>query len=698
MPGDGDHVDFSGGTFHDKVVGKEEHHHYPPPPKPGQIIEGDIPQPPKVFQPRPALLEELDEVLRPQADTGGAVAICAMAGTPGVGKSVLAASYAWACQHANWPIVAWIPAAGEEQILTGLGALADRLGLRGGEDDAAAVALRVKTHLAATREPALVVFDNALEVETVRRWCPSTGATRVIITSRNHAFTRAYPLVEVHAFTPRQATAFLTDYTGIRDDDDGAARVAAELGCLPLALAQAAAVIVRRRITYAAYLDLLRAFPLERYLPRLDGDPYPTGTAQAILLSITQAEESAPGIRDLLEVLAVLSPAGIPRAILYGGGADGSAPDAQVVDSVDEALAILAEASLIGFSEDGTAVLMHRLIQRVLRERATHEDRLSQILQTTTGLLAAYNTTLPDGAATWGARAAVEVLHEQTSTVYAIACRADALNPGLLNLRTWCGQYLHDLADLRRATPLLEQTLADHERVLGADHPSTLASRNNLAYAYESAGDLARAIPLYEQTLADSERVLGADHPSTLTSRNNLASTYESAGDLARAIPLYEQTLADRERVLGADHPDTLASRNNLAYVYESAGDLARAIPLHKQTATDCEQALGADHPSTLTSRNNLASAYYAAGDLARATLLYEQTLADRERVLGADHPSTLTSRNNLASTYESAGDLARAIPLYEQTLADCEQLLGSEHPTTVTVRANLQATRRSAP
>ena len=91
--------------------------------------------------------------------------------------------------------------------------------------------------------------------------------------------------------------------------------------------------------------------------------------------------------------------------------------------------------------------------------------------------------------------------------------------------------------------------------MLGADHPDTLHSRNNLADAYQAAGRLGEAIPLYEQTLADRERVLGADHPDTLTSRNNLAGAYEAAGRLGEAIPLYEQTLADRERVLGADHP-----------------------------------------------------------------------------------------------------------------------------------------------
>ena len=57
----------------------------------------------------------------------------------------------------------------------------------------------------------------------------------------------------------------------------------------------------------------------------------------------------------------------------------------------------------------------------------------------------------------------------------------------------------------------------------------------------------------------------GADHPDTLSSRHNLAYAYESAGDLGRAIPLYEQTLADRLRVLGADHPETEALRVSLA-------------------------------------------------------------------------------------------------------------------------------------
>ena len=49
-------------------------------------------------------------------------------------------------------------------------------------------------------------------------------------------------------------------------------------------------------------------------------------------------------------------------------------------------------------------------------------------------------------------------------------------------------------------------------------------TRNNLAMAYRAAGRTAEAIPLLERTLADCERMLGADHPDTNAARNNLAA------------------------------------------------------------------------------------------------------------------------------------------------------------------------------
>ncbi|MGC5172079.1 tetratricopeptide repeat protein [Microbacterium sp. DT81.1] len=111
----------------------------------------------------------------------------------------------------------------------------------------------------------------------------------------------------------------------------------------------------------------------------------------------------------------------------------------------------------------------------------------------------------------------------------------------------------------------MRQSLLGLERILGPDHPQTIECRNNLAWAYESAGDLTRAIPLYERAVADFERVMGPDHPRTAGCRVNLVRVYVSSGDLARAVPQLKRVVSHLERVLGSDHPDTLMTRDVLA-------------------------------------------------------------------------------------------------------------------------------------
>ncbi|MCA1678834.1 MAG: tetratricopeptide repeat protein, partial [Actinobacteria bacterium] len=77
------------------------------------------------------------------------------------------------------------------------------------------------------------------------------------------------------------------------------------------------------------------------------------------------------------------------------------------------------------------------------------------------------------------------------------------------------------------AITILEPLLADHQRTLGAEHPNTLSTRNNLANAYQDAGRTQDAIAIYEPLLADLERILGAEHPNTLSTRGNLANAYQ---------------------------------------------------------------------------------------------------------------------------------------------------------------------------
>ena len=77
----------------------------------------------------------------------------------------------------------------------------------------------------------------------------------------------------------------------------------------------------RRYPTYPAYLGALDRVALAKVLPPADGDPYPHGAAQAILLAVDDLNTADPGrlARRLLDQLAV--PQLTTRATSYGHGA-----------------------------------------------------------------------------------------------------------------------------------------------------------------------------------------------------------------------------------------------------------------------------------------------------------------------------------------------------------------------------------------
>ena len=626
------------------------------------VVAGDVPQEPAGFQPRADLLAELDA---PSPGRGRVRVVRAVTGMRGVGKTQLAAAYARARIDEGWRLVAWVNAETTAAVLGGLAEVAAALGLDEGTGDAEAAGRAVRRRLEAGGDRCLLVFDNAADPADLLPFLPAAGNARVLITSNERAVGDLGAGVAVDVFTEPEALAFLAGRTGSADAA-GARLLAGELGRLPLALAQAAAVIAAQHLDYPAYLQRLRAKPVEELLQRESAGRYPHGLAAAVLLALdaVRAGDGTGVCGAVMDLVSVLSAAGVPRAVLHAAGQAGAlgGPEAAgpvPAEVVDEALGRLAGSSLLTFSTGGATVTAHRLVMRVIRERLARQGRLAAACQAAAAALQARAGSLEQA---WQDRPARRDLVEQILAVHEHAAAFSGedgsdLTLAVLGLRGWALWFLNDLGDsAAQAIEVAEPLLADRERVLGPDHPDTLTARNNLAEAYQAAGRAAEAIPLHERTLADRERVLGPDHPDTLTSRNNLALAYRDAGRAAEAIPLHERTLADYERTLGPDHPSTLTSRNNLALAYQDAGRAAEAIPLHERTLADRERVLGPDHPSTLPSRNNLAAAYQDAGRAAEAIPLLERTLADRERVLGPDHPDTLASRDNLAAARAALG------------------------------------------
>ena len=212
------------------------------------------------------------------------------------------------------------------------------------------------------------------------------------------------------------------------------------------------------------------------------------------------------------------------------------------------------------------------------------------------------------------------------------------------------------IGDFAMAEPLFRRVLEARERMLGAEHPSTLISLNNFAALLKVKGDLAGAEPLYRRTLEACERTLGAEHPSTLITLNNLATLLSDQGDLVRAEPLHRRALEARERTLGVEHPDTLSSLNNFASLLKDKGDLAGAEPLYRRALEVLERKWGEEHPNSLTSLNNLGALHEARGDWVAAEGLYRRAVAGARKQLLPDHPHREVYERNWARVLAKLG------------------------------------------
>jgi serine/threonine protein kinase/tetratricopeptide (TPR) repeat protein len=246
------------------------------------------------------------------------------------------------------------------------------------------------------------------------------------------------------------------------------------------------------------------------------------------------------------------------------------------------------------------------------------------------------------------------------------------------------------IGESAKAIESLNRSSDTYRHTLGADHPATLATLDNLASAYLLAGRITEAVAVFEQVRDTRVSKLGADHADTLTTLDNLAGAYLAAGKTAEAVSLFEKVRDARAKKLGANHPDTLTTLSNLAGVYHSVGRTAEALALFRQVRDARVMELGADHPLTLISRQSLAAEYFSTGRMVEAVAMLEEVRVACTKKLGAHHPITLVTLLSLAQTYRAAGETAKAIALYEQVRDACTKKLGADHPLTLTTLDNL--------
>jgi len=546
------------------------------------------------FTGRDKYLQSMHEALR----AGNTTVLTQLApGLGGVGKTQLALEYAYR-YAGEYDGVWWLRAEQAVTLRQDYAKLASKLGIPEARDQAQLVEA-VRDELS-QRDRFLLAFDNAIDPDSIKPYLPQGTLGHVIVTTRADHWPRSGSQV-VSRWSLESAVAFL--FKRINDTDAAAAKeLAARLGCLPLALEQAAAYMEICGHLFKDYVQLL-----EKRGPDLvdEGTPeqYENTVRTTWSLAFEQVQRRCPPAADLFNLCSFMAPDAIDVRDLVAAA---DKLPARLAATLKDDLALNdARAALLSFSlicVEGERLSVHRLVQEVARNRlqAAARDEWQK------AALAVVNAIFPQESydvRTWP-MCAKWVAH----ALYVTSLRHSAtLSPrDTSRLLNQVGLYLKNRVDYAQAELLYRRALEIDEATLGANHPEVASRLNNLALLLQDTNRLSEAERLMRRALGIDEANFGPNHPSIAVRLNNLALLLQETNRLSEAEPLMRRALGIDEGCFDPNHPDLAIDLNNLASLLQQTGRLSEAEPLMRRALTILEACLGAEHPNTATVRRNL--------------------------------------------------------------------------------------------
>jgi DNA-binding SARP family transcriptional activator len=642
-----------------------------------------------------------------QASSGGpgTVVISAIAGMAGVGKTALALH--WAHQAADRfgdgqlyvNLRGFDPSDGPATAGEAIRGFLDALGVPPERvpPTVPAQAGLYRSLLAGKR--VLIVLDNARDEQQVRPLLPASPDSLVLVTSRSQlgglGAADGARLISLDVLSQAEAVDMLAARLG-------AARVAAEpralgeiaslCGCLPLALAVAAARAAARP-----------AFPLAALAGEL--------ADSADRLDALNAGDPGSNVRAVFSWSAGQLSAGAARMFGLLGlhpGPDITVPAAASLAATAQSearqlLGELARGHLITEHAPGRYAF-HDLLRVYAGEHArTHESQaerdaatgrlLDHYLHTAAAAACLLDPAkelvvlapLRPGAAAGQSASHSEALAwfeaERQVLLAAVAlAAASGLDTHAWQLPWTMGMFLQTRGHWQDWAATQRTALAAATR--RGDAAAQAKSGRLLAIAYAHLGDHDQALGYYADSLTLYQRL--GDRLGEAKIQQNLGALAERQHRYADALGHAEQTLRLYQAI--GDTALEAEALNNVGWCHALLGDFEQARAFCQQAVTLCVET---DHRWVEGAAwDSLGYAEHHLGHLAEAAACYQRALTvARERGDRFYEADTLT---RLGDTRGAAGALEQARETWRQALAILEEL---QHPYADQVRAKLAGT-----
>jgi tetratricopeptide (TPR) repeat protein len=694
----------------------------------GPAIMGGLPPQNPNFTGREKMLDDLREALRQH--NRAAVLPHTLHGLGGVGKSQLAIEYARRFQ-ADYELVWWIPAEDEVSTRRSFVSLARRLSLPESNDWTYTVETVLDNLRIGRPTPNwLLIYDGAEDPSMLRKYLPS-GSGHVLVTSRNQNWVNQSNVIEVDVFKVEESVEFLKRrWVGIGVDD--ARLLAAELGHLPLALEQAAAVHTETGMTLAEYLKLLRTSP-GKILAEGKPSDYQRSVAKTWRLAYDQLREESLAAAQLLEICSFISsqPIAVPM-LSRGRGASLPSELAEALrDDIKMRRAVrdVGRYALAQLDTSRDFIKIHMLVRALVRDGLADEERMVAE-RSAHQMLALANPGTPDSNVTWPQHAQItphvipsgvvmsddshvrRIVLDQIRYLFVIGNYKDSAALAEAAVEIWHGSLGPDdemtlvasfhlgnarraLGEYRRALEINDDTLQRMKRVLGPTHEHTLQMANSHGADLRLLGDFSSAMELDEDNLRLYRSVLDDADPATLRSANNLAVDNRLLGKFRPAREIDEETWRLRTNILGEYNPEVLSSANSVVRDMYGFGDYNEALTLQREILSKYEPTME-DHTFILLARRNEAILLRKTGSYAEAASLSEENFEISTRRFGPEHEHTLSAMMTLSNALRLISEFSRARSIGEQALAIYKSEFGDEHPFALACAANLSIVLRA--
>lgn len=656
-------------------------------------------------------------------------------GQGGVGKTAIAIEYAHR-YRADYDLVWWIPADQLASVRGSLATLATKLHVDA--QPAAGIDGLIVAVLDALRrgDPYsrwLLVFDNADQPEEINHLIPR-GPGDVLVTSRNPRWQSVINTVPMDVFTRPESKEFLRKRVPNDLSEAKADRLAAELGDLPLALEQAGAMLSETGMPVDEYLRLLKE-QTQKILNEGKSPDYPESMTAAWKLSVAALKQ--PQALEVLRCCAFFGPEPIPRNVFRRGTQETGTPVAEVIaNPIQMASAIRELGRYALVTLDGNSVKVHRLIQALLRDELTEEQRVGYQHEAHL-ILAAAAPADPDDVTSWP-RFKELLPHVNSESADLPSSREPRVRDLVRNMM----RYLYQSGDYTSALALTEWFIEQWTRDSGPDSEDVLRAQRHLGNIQRLMGRYVDTYQITEEALAKSRVILGEDDPTTLSLRTSFAADLRARGSFAAALQLDEESRILHEARYGTGDSRTLRLLSSLALDHGLNTDYGKARELYElafrgmsanqaATASDVLGAwigiawtlrlmglfreafdvsqdawdfgqdpdgLGPEHLATMRSVTaytivcrRLPQRRQEALDLARTTL----ELATSR--FGEDHPETLAIAISLSNLLRTIGEPhhPEALELAASTAVRYPTSYGEDHPFNYGCMGNLALMRR---